>query len=152
MGAADDLRGEIEAAAGAFVAALEGRDLEATTPAGWTVKEMVAHVAFWLETTPPFVSGAFRGDEAAYAVTFPSGFVPPDDGSWPTADVHNAREASWALEQTSNVVVQRLREAQRRLEEFLVTVTDEEAIERVGYYRDIASHLDAHRTEELVDP
>ena len=149
MGAANDIRDQIEAAAAAFMTALENRDLGDTTPAGWTVKEMVAHVAFWLETTPPFVSGAFRGDESAYAVTFPSGFVPGEDGSWPAADVHNAREAAWAREQAADVVVERLRAAHRRLSEFLETATDDEAVERDGYYRDIALHLDAHRIEEL---
>ncbi|HVF31842.1 MAG TPA: maleylpyruvate isomerase N-terminal domain-containing protein [Acidimicrobiales bacterium] len=152
MGTADDLRDDIEVAAAAFLATLDGRDLEAPTPSGWTVKEMVAHVAFWLETTPPFVTGAFRGDESAFEVTFPSGFVPSDDGAWPPADVHNAREAAWAREQAPDVVVQRLREAHRRLGEFLVTVTDEEASEHADYYRDIAHHLDAHRIAELADP
>lgn len=152
MGTADELRGDIERAAGAFGTALDGRDLEAATPSGWTAKEMVAHVAFWLETVPPFVSGAFRGDDAAFAVTFRSGYVPPDDGSWPGADVHNAREAAWAREQTPDAVLQRLDDATRSLREFLVTVSDEEAAERADYYRDIAGHLDAHRTTELVDP
>lgn len=147
MGAARDLRDDIETAATAFVTALEGRDLEVPTSPGWTLQEMVAHVAFWLETTPPFVSGAFRGDPSAFEVTFPSGFVPPADGSWPSADVHNAREAAWAREQTSEVVWQRLREAQRRLDQFLITVTDEEAVAHAGYYRDISGHLDAHRGE-----
>lgn len=152
MGAASDLRDDIERAAAAFVTALDGRDLDATSPSGWTLKEMVAHVAFWLETTPPFVSGAFRGEEGAFEVTFPSGYAPPDDGSWPAADVHNAREAAWARKQTAAVVLQRLHEARRRLDEFLVTVTDDEATEQAGYYRDIAGHLDAHRRSEVVDP
>lgn len=46
----------------------------------------------------------------------------------------------------------RLREAHRRLEEFLMTVTDDEATLRADYYRDITLHLDAHRAAELVDP
>ena len=150
MGVADDLREEIEAATVAFLAALEGRDLESSTAAGWPVKEMVAHVAFWLETTPPFVAGAFRGDPSAFEVTFPSGFAPPDDGTWPAADVHNAREAAWARDQPGDVVVQRLREASARLSEFLATVTEAEATEHAGYFRDIAHHLDVHRTDELT--
>lgn len=151
MGAADELRRDIERAATEFGAALEGQDLEATTPSGWTGKEMVAHVAFWLETTPPFVSGAFRGDESAFAVTFPSGYVPAEDGSWPAADVHNAREAEWARTQDPDAVLQRLRDAQRRLTDFLATVSDEEATQQADYYRDIAGHLDSHRATELDD-
>ena len=151
MGAADDLPMDIERATNAFEAALDGRDLDATTSSGWTAKELVAHVAFWLETTPPFVSGAFRGDESAFAVTFPSGYVPPEDGSWPAADEHNAREAEWARGQTDDAIRQRLEAARRRLADFLATVTDEEAEKHADYYRDIAGHLDTHRTTELTE-
>lgn len=147
MGTADELREEIAEAAAAFSAALEPQDLESTTTAGWTVKEMVAHVAFWLETTPPFVSGAFRGDVTAFDVTFPSGYAAPDDGSWPAADVHNAREAAWARQQTAEAVTSRLEEAIGNLQTFLLSVTDTEAVQHADYYRDIASHLDAHRKE-----
>ena len=145
-----ELRAEIANAAVRFVTALEQRGLESTTTAGWTAKEMAAHVAFWLETVPPFVSGAFRGDVTAFDVTFPSGYTAPDDGSWPAADVHNAREAAWAREQTSETVMQRLQDALRSLEAFLLTVTDSEAAERAEYYRDIGLHLVDH-TNELLD-
>jgi hypothetical protein len=144
---ADEVREGIAEAAAAFSAAVEQRDFESTTPAGWTVKEMVAHVAFWLETTPPFVSGAFRGDVTAFDVTFPSGYSAPDDGSWPAADAHNEREAAWARQQTAETVTSRLEDAIRNLQTFLSSVTDSEAAERADYYRDIGSHLDAHREE-----
>ena len=152
MGAAQEVRERTAEAAEAFLAALEGRDLDETTASGWTRKEMVAHVAFWLETTPPFVTGAFRGEPAAFDVTFPSGFRPADDGSWPSADVHNAREAAWAREQPAAVVRERLDAAWRQLREFLATVSDDEAATHADYYADICHHLDAHRTTELVDP
>lgn len=146
---ANHLRVEVANATARFLTALEHRSLESTTAAGWTVKEMAAHVAFWLETVPPFVSGAFRGDATAFDVTFPSGYAPPDDGSWPAADVHNAREAAWAREQTPETVMQRLREAMRGLEAFLRTVTDSEATEHADYYRDIGLHLVDHTNELL---
>ena len=152
MGTAEDLRTRIEEVAHAFVDALDGWDLTAVTPSAWTGKEMVAHVAFWLETTPPFVAGAFRGDASAFDVTFPSGFRPPDDGSWPNADVHNAREAAWARDQTTEAVRARLDEAIRRLHEFLAGVSDEEATTHASYFADIAHHLDGHRTTELARP
>lgn len=42
--------------------------MERRTPAGWTVKEMVAHVAFWDECALPVVGGLFRGDQGWLAV------------------------------------------------------------------------------------
>jgi hypothetical protein len=103
-----------------------------------------------METVPPFVSGAFRGDESAFETTFPSGYVPADDGEWPPADVHNAREARWARDQPYEVVLDRAQRAHDRLTEFLATVTDEEADEHAGYFADVDGHLDAHRIEELT--
>ena len=150
MGTADELRTTIDEAWRAFRAAVDEGGLEETTPAGWTVKELLAHVAFWLETIPPFVDGAFRGRAAAFDVTFPSGFVPPGDGSWPSADVHNAREAAWAREQTGAAVVQRLDLGYRQLASFLPTITDEEAVAHADYFADIAGHLESHRREELT--
>lgn len=44
---------------------LRGSGMEATTSAGWTVKEMVAHVAFWEETVNPVVNGMYRGNEVS---------------------------------------------------------------------------------------
>ncbi len=35
--------------------------LERPTPAGWTVKEMLAHMAFWEEATEPVIVAMFRG-------------------------------------------------------------------------------------------
>lgn len=121
----------------------------ATTSAGWTVKEMLAHIAFWLETVPPFVTGAFRGDVSAFELTFPSGYV-AGEGEWPSAAVHNEREAAWARDQTAEAVLARADRAFDQLREFLATVTDEEAAEHSGYFADIGGHLDAHRTEELA--
>lgn len=152
MGAADDVRAGFEEAVAAFVAALGERDLEAATPSGWTTKEMVAHAAFWLETVPPFVTGAFRDRPEAFDLTFPSGFRPADDGSWPSADVHNEREAQWAREQSASAVRGRLDDAIAQLRSFLTTVTDDEATAHRDYFRDIAGHLDAHRTSELAGP
>lgn len=146
MGAADALRHETGAALEEFTSAAGAADLDATTSSGWTAKEMVAHVAFWLETTPPFVTGAFRGDESAFNVTFPSGYA-AGDGEWPDADIHNAREAAWARDQTSEAVLGRLRAAGAGLRTFLESVTDDEATAQAAYYGDIAGHLRTHRQE-----
>ena len=147
MGTADELRARTAEAWAAFRSAIDDRALDETTPAGWTAKEMAAHVAFWLETTPPFVTGAFRGRPEAFELEFPSGYVPAEDGSWPAADVHNAREAAWAREQDTGTVVARLDAAYGALTDFLETVTDDEATTHAGYFADIAGHLDNHHRE-----
>ena len=148
MASADELRTRVDGAWHAFRDALEGLDPDATTPAGWTVKEMVAHIAFWMETVPPFVTGAFRGDPSAFETTFPSGYVAGEE-EWPPADVHNAREATWARTQTAEAVIARADRAHHRLMAFLETVTDEEADTRASYFGEVDGHLDAHRRDEL---
>lgn len=134
-------------AAVAFRALVTGADLDAPVADGWSAKEMVAHVAFWLETTAPFVTGTWRGDPSAFDHAFPSGFTAATDGSWPEADVHNAREAAWAREQSDFAVLDRLDAAIVALAAFLETVTDEEAAAQAQYYADIAFHLRAHGRE-----
>lgn len=149
MGAADDIRTSVATAWVAFRAAMAEGDLERTTPAGWTRKELAAHAAFWLETVPPFVTGAFRGDESAFSLVFPSGYDTATDEVWPEADVHNAREAEWARTQPGDAVLARLDAAYEASAAFLETVTDDEATTHAEYFADIARHLDEHRTEEL---
>ncbi|MBW3549093.1 MAG: maleylpyruvate isomerase N-terminal domain-containing protein [Actinobacteria bacterium] len=58
----------------AAVARLTPSEIERETLAGWTVKEMLAHVAFWEETVKPVFVGWFRGEpddafEGWYGVT-----------------------------------------------------------------------------------
>ena len=150
MGSAAELRARVEQAWQEFRAAIDGVGLDEVTSAGWSTKEMLAHIAFWMETVPPFVTGAFRGDPSAFEVTFPSGYVPGDDGEWPAADVHNAREAAWARTRSDDTVVARADRAHDRLRAFLETVTDEEADEHAAYFADVDGHLDAHRVGELT--
>lgn len=149
MGTADELRARTAEAWAAFRSAIDEHRLDEATPAGWTAKEMAAHVAFWLETVPPFVTGAFRGQPEAFEVEFPSGYSSADDGSWPAADVHNAREAAWAREQDGPSVIARLDAAYDALAAFLETVTDDEGTTHAGYFADIAGHLDNHRCSEM---
>ena len=68
------------------------------SPAGWTVKEMLAHIAFWEETVTPVVVGWFRGgpDEAFEGWYGGEELGLTRDDPWPVADVHNAREAAGA--------------------------------------------------------
>lgn len=139
----------LDAAWRAFRGALDPEALSSTTPSGWTVQGMVGHVAFWLETVPPFVTGAFRGDPTAFQFTFPSGYV-AGDGEWPSADEHNRREAAWAVGQPPEAVLRRLDEAFARTRSFVVdTVTDDELQSRAQYFQEVLDHLDAHRSTDL---
>ena len=148
MGVADQFRARVDEAWDAFRAALDHADLEQPTSVGWRGKEMLAHIAFWMETVPPFVAGAFRGDPAAFQVTFPSGYV-AGEGDWPAADVHNAREAAWARQQPTDAVVDRADRAYAQLRSFLTSVTDDEVVAHPDYFTEVHEHLETHRAEEL---
>ena len=148
-GPADDLRARVEDAWRQLRDAIDrGGDLGRPTSAGWSRKELLAHLAFWLETVPPFVRGAFRGEEAAFEVEFPSGYR-AGDGDWPAADVHNAREAAWARTQTDEAVLARADRAYQELVAFLASVTDAEVEAQAAYFADVDGHLHAHRIGEL---
>lgn len=147
MGAADDLRERCRTNLDLFRGALAGADPDRSTPSGWTVKEMVGHVAFWLETVPPFVSGMWRGDASAFDVTFPSGYHPADDPEWPRADVHNAREAAWAKGRSWPEVRERLDAAATKFLAFIDNVTDDEVSAHPEYFKEQPDHLEEHREE-----
>lgn len=146
---AEELRIRTDQAWRDFCDALARVEMEAPTSSGWQTKEMVAHIAFWMETVPPFVAGAFRGDEAAFNVGFPSGYL-AGDGDWPAADDHNAREAEWARAQSNEDVMARLDSAYEELQRFFDTMTDEEVEAHAAYFAEIADHLDQHRIAELL--
>jgi DinB superfamily len=82
--------------------------MESPTRVGWTAKEMLGHLGFWLEATEGVIVGIFRGEPLRGDFAFESGYVPDPDAPWPTADVHNAREASWARSRSAAEVVARL--------------------------------------------
>jgi hypothetical protein len=124
--------------------------LEETTRAGWSAKEMLAHVAFWEEAPIGFVTTAIRGQDLSDAPDAPwrfgSGYVP--EGDWPRADVHNRREAEWARSQTPASVMARWERAHANLVAFLATVTDEEAEKHAAYFFDeIPRHYTVHLPE-----
>ncbi len=149
MSSVNEVRRRVDEAWQSFREALRQVGLEESTPSGWLAKEMVAHIAFWMETVPPFVSGAFRGDPAAFQITFPSGYV-AGNGDWPAAVVHNAREAAWAREQPADAVMARAERAYEKLRAFLGSVTDEEVATHGQYFSEIADHLDEHRIADLT--
>ncbi len=123
--------------------------MESPTSAGWTVKEMVAHVSFWEEALYPIINAMYRwkqvgpdewygGDDLALAPGQP----------WPTADVHNAREAAWARAKSAQDVIARWDRAHDLILSVLRTITEDEArsdeyLARIGAltYEHYAEHL-----------
>lgn len=127
------------------------RGMEATTPAGWTAKEMVAHVAFWEETVNPVVNGMYRGKEVAIQEWYGGDdlALAPDE-PWPIADVHNAREAAWARSRSAEEVLARWDRAHERLLAVVTSITEEEA-RRDEYFGKIGAATYDHYAEHLSE-
>jgi hypothetical protein len=111
------------------VAGFRLADFDRRTRAGWTVKEMLAHVAFWEETAEPLLAGFrghpdieleawYHGDLEAYARDVRS--------DWPPAMVHNAREAAWARPRGPSEVVARWDAAHRRVLELIDGLSEDD--------------------------
>jgi hypothetical protein len=120
--------------------------LEQPTSAGWTGKEMIAHVAFWEEAVEGFVTLVLRQRPLPEGWEFGSGYRPEE--AWPAADVHNAREAAWARYRPSAEVLERWDAAHARLVAFLETVSDEEAAAHADYFTEcVEGHFGDHRAD-----
>lgn len=100
-------------------------EFDLRTPAGWTVKEMLGHVAFWAETVEPVIVGMLRGEPISEADWY-GGDDLAVDGPWPPASVHNAREAAWARSRSAKEVLVRLDAAHRRAVMITAGLDDEE--------------------------
>jgi hypothetical protein len=115
----------------------------------WNVKEMLAHLAFWEETSLPVINTIFRGGpEIPISLWYGGSDLELAPGApWPDADTHNAREARWARSRSPAEVVERLTLARRKLKSVLVTVTDEESRGPIGEHWSgdaICRHVDRH--------
>jgi Mycothiol maleylpyruvate isomerase N-terminal domain len=120
-----DLRERVEAGCRPLrgaVGRLRLEDFGRQTRSGWTVKEMLAHVAFWEETAEPMLASFrghpdmeladwYHGDLAAYGRDVRA--------DWPPAMVHNAREAEWARPRDPSEVLARWDAAHRRVLELI---------------------------------
>jgi hypothetical protein len=116
---------------------------------GWTVKEMLAHLAFWDETSLPVIENIYRGKPEIPPAAWYGGDdleLAPND-PWPDPDTHNAREARWARNHTTAEVLARLQRAREQLKTILATVTDEEGHGPLGQQwsaAEVNRHVDGH--------
>src|SRR6186997_488718 len=108
--------------------------LERPLTPSWTVKEMLAHLAFWEETSLPVIQTMFRGGPELSVEQWYGGddLELAPDSPWPNADTHNAREARWARSRTAAEVLDRLKRARQKLKSVIATVTDEESRGPIG--------------------
>jgi hypothetical protein len=126
----------------------DGR-METRTSAGWTVKEMVAHVCFWEEAVYPIINAMYRRNEVVPEEWYGGDDLALTPGEpWPTADVHNAREAAWARARSAQDVMARWDRAHQLLLSVVKTISDDEAqsdeyLTRIGAltYDHYAEHL-----------
>lgn len=123
--------------------------LERPIGTGWTVKEMLAHLAFWEETSLPVIQSMYRGGPEIPVEQWYGGDdleLGPDD-PWPDADTHNAREARWARSHSAADVLERLKQARQKLKSVIATVTDEESRGPIGKQwsgEEVCRHIDHH--------
>jgi hypothetical protein len=122
-------------------------DWHRATSAGWTVKEMLAHVAFWDEAAVPVITYMLRGREIPRRDWFGSGFMAPEDREWPPDYEHNAREASWGREHSVEEVRDRLLAAHEAAVAAASSITDEEAPGHARYIKDHSDHYGEHLAE-----
>jgi hypothetical protein len=143
---ADGILKQVEGAWAPFRAAVGAR-LDDPTPAGWTVKELLAHVAFWDEAVVPVVVTMFRGEQLPAGWSFGSGDLGLAGGAWPHRDVHNAREPAWARARPAAEVLDRADRAHAGLVALLATLTDDEVVAHADYLDDLGAHYQEHLGE-----
>jgi len=131
------------------VAALGPDQLVLRTDAGWSVKEMLAHVAFWEETVlnllPPLL-----GRQAPDLADWYGGEGLDLSGDWAHYDVHNEREATWANGHTIERVLSRLDTSHARLTSLLATLTDEQVASQ-DIWEKVACETFEHYADHMAE-
>jgi hypothetical protein len=135
-----------------FIQGLSAEQMAYRLAEGRTVKEVLAHIAFWEEAAVGFVRTAIRGENIPEQEWYGgTDLGVKESDPWPRADVHNAREADWARGQTDEAVLERMKMARNRLIHFLEGVSVEEAEGPVGEFyqggEDRSRHFEEHLRE-----
>ena len=120
----------------------------------WSIKSVLAHLAFWEETAKPVVESIYRS-KPEIAVSDWYGGNPSEidlKKPWPSQDVHNSREASWALTETKKDIIGRLKHSYQISRFILLSITTEESLGPIGdFYNDAnrKNHL-SHHTNQII--
>ncbi len=123
--------------------------LERPLSPSWTVKEMLAHLAFREKTSVPVITSIFRGEPEVPVEEWYGGTdleLGPND-PWPDPDTHNAREARWARSRSASEVLARWQQAREKLKSILATVTEEESRGPIGTEwsgDSVCRHIEGH--------
>ena len=101
----------------AVLEALPVERWDETLPAGWTLKEMVGHLAYWEDTVPPFAESVRTGAARESAGT---------------VDEQNAKAAASVKDLSRDEVLKRWQDAHARVTEMVQSLNDDElANERI---------------------
>jgi len=133
--------------------------LETALTPSWTIKEMLAHLAFWEEVSLLVIQTMYRGGPEIPLAEWYGGTTLElsADAPWPDADAHNAREARWARSKSSQEVLTRLAGARQKLKSIIATVTTEESQGPIGEQwsgHAVCRHIDHHleQIRAIIEP
>jgi hypothetical protein len=133
-----DLLAKIEHGYIASLAVLEALPAERwdeTLPAGWTLKEVVGHLAYWEDTVPPFVESARTGVARESAGT---------------VDEQNAKAAASVKDLSRDEVLKRWQDAHARVTGTVRSLNDDElANERI--FEKLAGDTFDHYPDHFAD-
>lgn len=132
-----------------LISSLGPDGLETNLTSSWTIKEMIAHLAFWEEVSLPIIQVIHRGGPDVPIAEWCGGtdLELSADVPWPAADTHNAREARWARSKSSQEVLSRLITARQKLKSIVATVTTAESQGPLGEQwsgNAVCRHIDHH--------
>jgi hypothetical protein len=134
----------------AAAAALAEDAFDTVTASGWTIKEMLAHVAFWEETVAPFVEGMLRGHGWPDQAEWHGGGGFDDTRGWPHFDVHNAREAAWSRGRPAAEVLARWDRAHARCLALVRDLTEAELADP-RFLDEVRTQTYGHYPEHLAE-
>jgi hypothetical protein len=133
-----DLLAKIEhvyVASRAVVEALPAERWDEPLPAGWTLKEMVGHLAYWEETVPPFIE-SLRTGAARESVG--------------TVDQQNAKIAAAVKDVSPEQVLKRWQDAHERVTEIVRSLNDDELVD-ARVIEKLAGDTFEHYPEHFAD-